>query len=134
MTAGGLLTVFAHSIDCIGQNHFADYVRISMDIGETLVVLCPDFANIVASDGYTLQDIREFLYEYTQPPIERWPEELREIIEAESGGRIVNGRVPLFARPDQFLVMVAGGLGGLHGLAAHGFDMSAAQTHPFELT
>jgi hypothetical protein len=132
-TARGLLTVFAHSIDYIGQNHFADYVRISMDIGETLVVLCPDFANIIARDGYTLQDIREFLYEHTQPPIERWPEELREIIEAESGGRIVNGRVPLFARPDQFLVMVAGGLGGLHGLAAHGFDMSAAQTQPFKL-
>jgi hypothetical protein len=132
-TAKGLLTVFAHSIDYIGQNHFVDYVKASLDLGETLLVFCPDFARTIARDGYTLQDIREFLYEHTQPPIERWPAELREIIENESGGRVVHGRVPLFARPDQFLIMVAGGLGGLHGLAAHGFDMSAAQTRPFVL-
>lgn len=124
-----LLTVFAHSLDYIGQNHFHGAMGATMAQGEILLIFCPDYARIIAGDGFTLPEVRRFLHENTQPSIDRWPRDLQLILEAD--GRVVDGRVPLVGRPEQFLVMVAGGLGGLHGLAAYSFSATLAQTRPF---
>jgi hypothetical protein len=126
-----LLTVWAHSIDHIGQNQFVGHTPDNLSLGQVLIIFCPDFADTIARDGWSLADVREFLYQNTQPPVERWPRELRALL--EEGGRIVDGRVPLVAAPEQFLIMVAGGAGGYHGMAAHGFGATLAQCRPFRL-
>lgn len=131
-TAEGLMTVIAHSIDPVGQNLMIGNSRTHMGMGEVLIIHCPSYADVVARDGWTLEDQKQFLFENTQPSIDRWPRELREIM--EQGDRIIDGRVPMVARPEQFLIAVAGGLGNLHGMAAHGFGgATSAQAQAFDL-
>jgi len=120
-TAKGLLTVIAHSIDMPCTNK----VLGKAESGAILLALCPDFANIIARDGWSVEDAQKFLWEETKAiPLSRFPEELLENMHKK--GRIVNGVVPLAARPDQFMFVVAGGLGGLHCIACHSF----AETDP----
>ena len=124
-TAEGLLTVLAHSIDCSATN----MVLGKLDSAQILLALCPDFAFIISRDGWSVEDARQFIFEQTSAvSLERWPKELHGPM--EDRGRIVNGVVPMAARPDQFLIMVAGGLGGLHAIACHSFAEGDAVTKP----
>ena len=65
-TAAGLLTVLAHSIDCSATN----MVLGKLESAQVLLALCPDFAYIVARDGWSVEDARQFIFEQTQrgPP------------------------------------------------------------------
>ena len=122
-SAAGLLGVLAHSIDMPATNKFLGRA----EKGEIVLVLCPDFAYIVARDGWSVDDAKEFLLEETKAtPLSRFPEELHSYMEER--GRIVNGVVPLAARPDQFILVVGGGLGGLHAIACHPFAETTAVT------
>ena len=122
-SAAGLLGVLAHSIDMPATNKFLGRA----EKGEIVLVLCPDFAYIVARDGWSVDDAKEFLLEETKAtPLSRFPEELHAYMEER--GRIVNGVVPLAARPDQFILVVGGGLGGLHAIACHPFAETSAVT------
>ena len=124
-TAAGLLTVLAHSIDCAATN----MVLGKLESAQILLALCPDFAYIVARDGWSVEDARQFIFEQTSAvPLDRWPEELHGPMEER--GRIVNGVVPMAANPDQFLIIVNGGLGGLHAIACHSFAETDAVTRP----
>ena len=124
-TAAGLLTVLAHSIDCSATN----MVLGKLESAQVLLALCPDFAYIVARDGWSVEDARQFIFEQTSAvPLDRWPEELHGPMEER--GRIVNGVVPMAANPDQFLIIVNGGLGGLHAIACHSFAETDAVTRP----
>jgi hypothetical protein len=122
-TARGLLGVLAHSLDMPATNKMLG----KADSAEIVLVLCPDFAWIVARDSWSIDDAKQFLHEETKAvPLSRFPPELHEIMEKR--GRIVNGAVPLTARPDQFIVIVGGGLGGLHAIACHAFAETSAVT------
>ncbi|MBI3743499.1 MAG: hypothetical protein HY261_04350 [Chloroflexi bacterium] len=122
-TAKALLTVIAHSIDISASNK----VLGRAGAGEILLALCPDFSWIVSRDGWSVEDAKQFLYEETKAiPLSRFPPELLPRMEAN--GRIVNGVVPLCERPDQFIVITAGGLGGLHAIACHPFAEGASVT------
>ncbi len=124
-TARGLLTVLAHSIDMPATNKVLGFAAS----GEIALALCPDFAWIVSRDGWSVDDAKQFLYEETKAiPLSRFPPELHEHMERR--GRIANGVVPLAARPDQFIIVVAGGLGGLHAIACHAFAETNAVTRP----
>lgn len=122
-TAKGLLTVLAHSLDSPATNMFNG----AAGSAELLLVLCPDFADTIDQDGWSVQDVKEFIYEHTRAtPLSRFPEEIHEKLEGL--GRIQNGVVPLAESPDQFLIVVAGGLGGLHAVACHPFAYTKAVT------
>ncbi|MCH8192272.1 MAG: hypothetical protein IIC80_13075, partial [Chloroflexi bacterium] len=75
----------------------------------------------------SVEDAQEFIYQRTKAiPLSRFPKEMHPFLEGKE--RIVGDVVPLAARPDQFIIVVAGGLGGLHAVACHPFAYSKAVT------
>lgn len=57
-----LLLTMADSMNYLGSVHF----RV---MGESLVVFGPEHADIIARDGWTLRDIRRFLFEHARRPL-----------------------------------------------------------------
>jgi hypothetical protein len=109
-TGEELVALLAHSIDWIGNNK----VLVPQDKGDMLLLLCPDFAHKIARDGLDVPQVQAMLHEGTKTPIERWPRGYWPKLEAR--GYVEDGRVPLAARPEQFLIAVAGGESGHHAL------------------
>lgn len=109
-SAEGLLTSCAHSMDWVGSNNM-----VCARAGESLLILSPDHAQTIARQGWSKDDVRRFLMkEANQTPLSYFPKERQEALIGEE--RVENGRVPLHYRPEQFMIMVAGGLGGFHAL------------------
>ncbi|GIW41245.1 MAG: hypothetical protein KatS3mg076_1822 [Candidatus Binatia bacterium] len=105
-----LLLVLAHSIDWVGNNK----VLVPQREGEILLLLCPDFAHKIARDGFGVEEAQRFLHEHTKTPVDRWPRGYWK--KFEERGYVEDGRVPLCASPEQFLLAVAGGEGGHHAI------------------
>jgi hypothetical protein len=122
-----LIWVLAHSIDWIGNNK----VLVAPERGELLLLLCPDFADKIARDGLSLADVQHLLLEYTRTPIERWHRHHWKTLEAK--GFVENGRVPLCASPEQFLIAVAGGESGHHALSFCTFGLTWSVSEKFDL-
>ncbi|HXJ81561.1 MAG TPA: hypothetical protein VMS64_23125 [Candidatus Methylomirabilis sp.] len=108
-SAQGLLTTIAGTMSVTGANHvyFA---------GEPLVVLCPEHAATIAREGLSKSDVKVFLHERARIALERfstenverqmrvkWP----ELFEGTADGV----RIPLARRPEDYVVVVAGGVG-----------------------
>jgi hypothetical protein len=109
-SAEGILTSCAHSMDWVGSNNM-----VCARAGESLLVLSPDHAQTIAGQGWSKDDIRRFLMqEANKTPLTQFPKERHEALIGE--GRVEDGRVPLHYRPEQFMILVAGGLGGFHAL------------------
>jgi hypothetical protein len=113
-----LIWVLAHSVDWIGNNK----VLVRQEDGEMLLLLCPDFAHKVSRDGLDVRDVQRMLYELTKTPIDRWHRAHWPKLEAK--GYVENGRVPLCASPEQFLIAVAGGESGHHALSFGTFGLT----------
>ncbi|MBI3785141.1 MAG: hypothetical protein HY270_17255 [Deltaproteobacteria bacterium] len=113
-----LIWVLAHSIDWIGNNK----VLVPQSDGEMLLLLCPDFAYKIARDGLSIDDVQAMLHQYTQTPIERWHR--NHWPKLEERGYVENGKVPLCASPEQFLIAVAGGESGHHALSFCTFGLT----------
>jgi hypothetical protein len=126
-TGEELIWVLAHSIDWVGNNK----VLVPQADGEMLLLLCPDFAFKIARDGLSIADVQRMLHEYTQTPIERWHRNHWPKLEAR--GYVENGRVPLCARPEQFLLAVAGGESGHHALNFCTFGLTWSVSVAFTL-
>ena len=126
-TGEELIWVLAHSIDWIGNNK----VLVPQADGEMFLLLCPDFAYKIARDGLSIGDVQRLLHEYTHTPIERWHR--NQWPQLERRGYVENGHVPLCARPDQFLIAVAGGESGHHAINFCGFGLTWSVSHAFTL-
>jgi hypothetical protein len=122
-----LVWVLAHSIDWIGNNK----VLVAQDKGDMLLLLCPDFAHKIARDGITVPRMREMLLEWTRTPIERWHP--RHWPKLEKLGYVEDGVVPLAARPEQFLIGVAGGESGHHAVYFCTFGLTWSVSKAFDL-
>lgn len=109
-TGEELIWVLAHSIDWIGNNK----VLVKQEKGDMLLLLCPDFAHKIARDGISVPQMQSMLLEWTRTPIERWHR--NHWPKLEKLGYVENGVVPLAAKPEQFLIGVAGGESGHHAL------------------
>jgi hypothetical protein len=109
-TGEELVWVLARSIDWIGNNK----VLVAQEKGDMLLLLCPDFAHKIARDGITVPDLQRMLLEGTRTPITRWHP--RHWPKLERLGYVEGDVVPLAARPEQFLIAVAGGESGHHAL------------------
>jgi len=123
-----LLWVLAHSIDWVGNNK----VLVPQADGEMLLLLCPDFAHKIARDGLSIADAQRLLHEYTLTPIERWHRNHWPKMEAR--GYVEDGKVPLCAHPEQFLIAVAGGESGHHALSFCTFGLTWSVSEAFALT
>jgi len=108
-TARGVLTTLAGTVAVTGANnvYFA---------GEPLVVLCPEHAAMIAREGLGKRDVKAFLYEEGRVPLRRFsPDNIERQMrkkwpgEFEKPGEDV--RIPLARRAEDFMVLVAGGVG-----------------------
>lgn len=122
-----LIRVLAHSIDWVGNNK----VLVPREKGEMLLLLCPDFAHRIAGDGFAVEDVQRLLHQHTRTPIERWPRSYWPKLEQR--GYVQDGKVPLCARPEQFLIAVAGGEGGHHAISFCTFGLTESVCEPFTL-
>ena len=107
-TAEGVLTTLADSMSIMGTYNI--YLG-----GEVLVVMSPTHARILAVEGLSKEDARDYLWEHARKPlgklkqggcynhqgIVRWP----DWVNTEDA----NALVPVAFRPQDIMIMVAGG-------------------------
>ncbi len=118
-----LLEQIGTSIAYTGSNGYANAITYS----EVLVAINPIWAEMIAREYTTADDVQNAIWRFARRPMSVWPETYhRWFIE---GGRVGDdGMVPLVPTPDQVLLTVAGGLGGLHAAALHGWGETRAAT------
>jgi hypothetical protein len=95
--------------------------------GETMVLVNPVWAERFGRAMPDIRDLQALLHARAWLPIDLWPPEARERL--ESLGRVApGGRVVMHDRPEQFLVVVCGGMGGLHCTALPTWGESRLQS------
>jgi hypothetical protein len=102
---------------------------------EITIVLNPAWAEYIAGDNFSLEQVREFLWTNSQLPLSLFPKEHAHALE-KSKRVSAGGLVPQTCSPDRFNILVAGGRGGLHAIAVHGMghgdeSRPASVTRPF---
>lgn len=106
-TAEGLMNSFARHLKGIGG--------ISLSPYQPMILIAPDHAVILERDGWTKDDIRQYLYlhckipaeEYRRSACTRHPVERKWLEAADS-----KAMVPLYERPEDFQIVVVGGMAG----------------------
>ena len=82
----------------------------------TVLVMSPVIAEMVASLMPTKQELQEHLFAEARVPLDFYPtyrhQPTRDVLE-NLGVAIENDRVPIVLSPDHFVILVAGGAGGL---------------------
>ena len=122
--ARDLLFLIAKSLAFPMGNKF---LTPSAGVGQTVVVLNPLWADRIAEVFPDADDVGVFLQENAWHPITSWPEANRPVL--DSKGRVdANGRVHMSERPDQFVVVVCGGLGNLHAICLPSWGDSEIQS------
>ena len=99
----------------------------SPENGEVVVAINPMWAERFGAAFPDVADAQAFLWEHAWQPIDLWRPANQEVLRRKErvDGR---GRVFLTNRPDQFVPVVCGGLGGLHGVALTSFVQSEMQS------
>lgn len=105
-----------------GNNVFPFY-----GLGEYGLMLSPGHAKLLAT-RFNKQQIREFLLENLKVPVSYISPRRVKMMEAAGHGQIENGHVRYAAHAWQFLIFVAGGLGGYHSAGFTTFGDSRAIT------
>ncbi|MCZ7574186.1 MAG: hypothetical protein M5U01_37020 [Ardenticatenaceae bacterium] len=107
-TAAGILTTAADTMATIGGS------KLYRTLGEAFLLLGPEHAAIIARDGWTKDDVRQFIFEHARRPVAHlkrggmygpetaWPRWLDHDDQA---------LVPLVERPSDIGVLVVGGAG-----------------------
>ena len=113
-SADGFLEIIAKSMAYPGANGYLT----SSAFSETLCAINPVWAEVIGRVYPDIADVQNFIWDKCALPIEWFRPEYRAPIDAL--GRIKqDGRVHLVPKPEDVLVMVAGGLGGLHAAMLH---------------
>jgi hypothetical protein len=103
------------------------YLGAAVGHGETVVCFNPVWAQRFGAAFPHMEDVQAHLHEHAWQPIELWPESNRAILESQD--RVdEQGRVHITSTPDQWIVVVCGGRGSLHGVALTSWGQSNA-TH-----
>lgn len=106
--AEDVLKSLAYGLINTGVNNFMD------GQSEVLLALCPPHAHIIANAGKLSKPmLREYLWERARAPTDWFSD--RKLSEIRSRKvPIVGGKVLITERPENFIIVVAGGPGGLH--------------------
>ena len=123
-----LLDIIGRSMAVPGANGFLT----SSAYSEVLVLINPVWAEIIAREVPSIEDVQQQLWRDASLPLDDWPRLYHEPIAAL--GRVRNGRVHLVQDPSQVLVAVAGGLGSLHATVIHSWGATSAITRPISPT
>ena len=99
----------------------------AMPFAEMMVAINPICAEIVAKEMPNIEDVQECLWRYASVPADLLQRQHREQLEAQHRVR-EDGRIYATPEPKDFIVFVAGGLGGLHATGFHSFGSCLTQT------
>lgn len=120
-----LLRFVGRSLAYAGANGYL----LQLSFAEVVVALNPVWAAMIGRAYPDVDDVAQILWEYASIPAQEWPAHYQELY-AKHDRIDGQGRVHLARRPQDVLVMVAGGLGGLHAAALHSWGTTLAQTRP----
>ena len=123
-TAPDLLATMAGTLAVVEHHKMTHW-------GDTLLVLSPEHAAVVAGDGWSKADVRRFLFERLQRPV-------HELIPGHNGGDGLPEHVlrkfadpardttpiPKFRAPEHIKVLVAGGTAGRFSAVVPGWTFS----------
>ncbi len=65
--AEGILTTYANTINCVGASSSTTHLRENR-LFHNVILMCPDHAALIASDGWSKYDVKRYLYEYARLP------------------------------------------------------------------
>jgi hypothetical protein len=112
---------------CISYPLSNYYLELTGDCGQIVLVVNPMWAARFARVFPRIESFQECLLEHAWQPIELWRPANREILRRKD--RVdAQGRVHLVSRPDQFVPVVAGGLGSLHAMFLPSWCQSEMQS------
>jgi len=122
MSATGILTTMAGTLACQGNNNML------WQLGEPVVVLCPEHARTIVRDGFTKNDVKEFLFQRAKLPKSAFSKE-------DQDQRYANlpedALISIARKPEDIIVIVAGGL-GKHSAVIPTFGITLSVTHRIE--
>lgn len=109
VSAEGVLKTLAGTIATPGCNNAHHDSR-------PVVLLCPEHAATIASGGYSKDAVKAFLFEHARIPLSMFSFEnverrLRVKFPDRYGRASLDTRVPMARRPEDYIVLVAGGAG-----------------------
>jgi hypothetical protein len=123
--AAHFLEMIGKSLPYPGTNCFTP----SMAYGETMVAINPIWAEIIAGEIPSIEDVQAELWRHASIPADLLQPLHRDQLEAQ--GRVRgDGRIYLTPEPKDILLFVCGGTGGLHATVLHSFGSCLAQTQP----
>ncbi|HEV8295908.1 MAG TPA: hypothetical protein VGQ20_01380 [Acidimicrobiales bacterium] len=95
--------------------------------GQTVLLVNPMWATRFATEFASLDDLQTCLHEHAWQPIEVWPPANRTMLQDKA--RVApGGRVMMHASPEQFVIVVCGGLGNLQAVALPTWGDSTMQS------
>lgn len=113
-SGAGFLSTIGKSLAYPGANGFLPSTAFS----ETLVLINPVWAEVIAREFPRIEDVQQRLWEEASLPIDWFRPEYRGPLE-KLGHVDAHDRVYLCPTPEDVLVAVAGGEGGLHAHMIH---------------
>jgi hypothetical protein len=99
-SAEEVLTIIAGAMAVTGANN-------AYTGGETLLSLGPEHAATIANDGWSKQDIRDWLGKHALIPLKRYTHDTM----IERFGQVPEGPVPMVRAPEDLAIIVLGGPG-----------------------
>lgn len=103
------------------------YLELTGDCGQIVIALNPIWAERLAQAFPRIETLQEYLREHAWQPIELWRPANQAVLRRKQ--RVdAQGRVHLVNRPEQFVPIVCGGLGGLHAMVLPSWCQSEMQS------
>jgi len=112
-----ILEMIGKSLGFIGNNNF----DAGSKFAQQLAALNPLWAQKVANEIPSFDDVREIVYKHASHPIDWFPATLQPILEEAHDIR-PDGRVYLMDSPEDLHLIVCGGKGNLHGAMLPGMS------------
>ncbi len=103
------------------------FLELTGDSGQLVLLVNPMWAARLGDAFPAVESLQEYVWEYAWQPLELFRPHNQQVLQ-EKGRVDTQGRVRLTGRPDQFVPVVCGGLGGLHGVALTSFVQSEMQS------
>ena len=122
-SADALLDVIGASLAYPGANGFLPSTAFS----EALVFINPVWADMIGHTYPNIQDVQQRLWEQASLPVDSFRPEYREPL-TKLGHTTPDDRIHLCPTPNDILVAVAGGEGGLHGHLIHSWGTCLSVT------
>jgi len=119
-TAKGILDVVAIEMQTLGPNHTMLY-RGSGG-GDMVLLMCPQHATIISKEGWSKEQVKEYLFDNARIPYERWKLNLRTVHFNDPWYQKFRpgDMVPVVDSPKNIIIVVAGGV-GTHSQYLSGF-------------